>query len=65
MILFHLISMQDATESYHYPDLVERHRGWNQAFFPLEHVQLVVLGERLSSVGAVGVDKIGVIGKNT
>ena len=57
-----LTSMQDATEKCHYPELVgEPLRLALNFTFPLEHVtELIVLGERISSVA---VDKFGVVGK--
>ena len=63
VLVFDLTSMQDATENFHYPVLVgERLRLELNFTFPLEHVtELIVLGERLSSVA---VDKSGVVGKN-
>ena len=55
----YLTSKQDATENCHYPDLVgERLRLELNFTFPLE---LIVLGERMSSVA---VDKLGVVEKN-
>ena len=63
VLVFDLTSMQDATESCHYPELVgEPLRLELNFIFPLEHVtELIVLGKRLSSVA---VDKFGVVGKN-
>ena len=63
VLMFDLISMRDATESCHYPELVGEPLRLEVNFsFPLEHVtELIVLGERMSSVA---VDKFGVIGKN-
>ena len=60
--MFDLTSMQDATESCHYPELVGEPLRLELNFtFPLEHVtELVVLGERMSSVA---IDKFGVVGK--
>ena len=54
--------MQDATENCHYSELVgEPLRLALNFFFHLEHVtELIVLGERISSVA---VDKFGVVGK--
>ena len=62
-LVFDLISMQDATENFHYPGLVaERLRLELNFTFPLEHVtELIVLGERMS---LVAVDRFGVVGKN-
>ena len=63
VLVFDLTSMQDATENFHYPELVEEPLRLELNFtFPLEHVtELTVLGERMSSVA---VDKFGVVGKN-
>ena len=63
ILVFDLTSMQDATENCHYPELVgEPLRLELNFIFPLEHVsELIVLGERMSSVA---VDKFGVVGKN-
>ena len=63
VLVFHLSSMQDATENCHYPELVgEPLRLELNSTFPLEHVtELIVLGERMSSVA---VDKFCVAGKN-
>ena len=63
VIVFDLTSMQDATENYHYPELVGEPLRLELNFtFPLEHVtELIILGERKSSVA---VDKFGVVGKN-
>ena len=63
VLRFDLISMQDATEKCHYPDLVGEPLRLELIFtFPLEHVtELIVLGERMSSVA---VDKFGVVAKN-
>ena len=60
--MFDLTSMQDATENCHYPELVGEPLRLELKFtFPPEHVfELIVLGERRSSVA---VDKIGVVGK--
>ena len=57
-----LTSMQDATEKCHYPELVEEPLRLELNFtFPPEHVtELIVLGERMSSVA---VDRFGVVGK--
>ena len=55
VLVFDLASMQDATEKYHYLELVN----FNQ---PLENVtELIVLGDLMSSVA---VEKCGVVGKN-
>ena len=63
VLAFDLISMQDATENCHYPELIEEPlRLELNSTFPLEHVtKLIVLGERISSVA---VEKFGVAGKN-
>ena len=63
VLVFDLISMQDATENCHYPELVGEPLRLELNFtFPREHVtELIVLGERMSSVA---VDKFGVVGKN-
>ena len=63
VLVFHLTSMQDATENCHYPGLVREPLRLELNFsFPLEHVtELIVLGERMS---LVAVDKFGVVGKN-
>ena len=55
--------MQDATENFHYPELVGEPLRLELNFtYPLENVtELNVLGERMSSVA---VDKFGVVGKN-
>ena len=54
--------MQDATENFHYPKLVEETLRLEPNFtFPLEHVtKLFVLAERLS---LVTVYKFAVVGK--
>ena len=63
VLLFDLTSMQDATESFHYPKLVGEPLRLELNFtFLLEHVtELIVLGERMSSVE---VDKFGVVERN-
>ena len=63
VLVFDLISLQDATEDCYYPELGGESLKLEVNFsFPLEHVtQLIVLGERMSSVA---VDKFGVVGKN-
>ena len=63
VLLFDLASMQDATKNCHYPELVgEPLRLELNSTFPLKYVtELIVLGERLSSVV---VDKFDVVGKN-
>ena len=61
VLVFELTSMQDATENCYYPELVEEPLRLELNFtFPLEHVtELIVLGERMSSVA---VDNFGVVG---
>ena len=63
VLVFDLTSMQDATENCHYPELVGEPLRLELNFTqPLETViELIVLGERMSSVA---VDKLGVVGKN-
>ena len=63
LLVFDLTSMQDATENFHYPELVGEPLRLELNFtFPPEHVtELFVLGERMSSVA---VDKFGLVGKN-
>ena len=60
--VFDLISVQDANEKCLYPELVEDPLSLELNYsFPLEHVtELIVLGERLSSVA---VNKFGVVRK--
>ena len=62
VLVFDLTSMQDAAENCHYPELVGEPLMLELNFsFPLEHVtELILLGERMSSVA---VDKVGVVGK--
>ena len=62
VLVVDLISMQDATEFCHYPELVEEQRRLELNFtFPIEYVtELIVLGERMS---LVAVDKFVVVGK--
>ena len=61
VLVFDLTSMQDATENCHYPELVGEPLRLELNFtFPPEHVtELIVLGERMSSVA---VDKFAVVG---
>ena len=61
-IVFDLTSMQDASEKCHYREKAgEPLRLELNNTFPLEDVtELIVLGERMSSVA---VDKLGVVGK--
>ena len=63
VLVFDLTSMQDATENCDYSQLVGEPLRLEVNFtFPLEHVtELIVLGERMSSVA---VDNFGVVGKN-
>ena len=63
VLVFDLTSMQDATENCHNPELVGELLRLELNFtFRLERVtELIVLGERISSVA---VDKLGVVGKN-
>ena len=62
-LVFDLTSMQDATETCHYPELVGKPLRLELIFNkPLENgTELIVLVERMSSVA---VDKFGVVGKN-
>ena len=61
--MFDLTSIRDATENFHYPELVGEPLRLELNFtFPLEHVtEFIVLGERMSSVA---VDKFFIVGKN-
>ena len=63
VLVFDLISMQDATENCHYPELLAEPLRLELNFtFSLQNVtEFIVLGERMSSVA---VDKFGVVGKN-
>ena len=63
VLVFDLISMQDAAENFHYPELVGKPLRLELKFTNrLENVtEFVVLVERMSSVA---VDKFGVSGKN-
>ena len=63
VLVFDLISMQDATEKFRYPELVGEPLRLELNFtFPLEHnTELIVLGVRMSSVA---VDIFGVVGKH-
>ena len=63
VLVFDLVSMQDATENCHYPEPVGKPLRLEPNFTqPLENVtEIIVLGERMSSVA---VDKFGVVGKN-
>ena len=63
VLVFDLISMQDATEKCHYPELVGEPLRLELNFTqPLENVtEVIVLAERLS---LVAVDNFGAVGKN-
>ena len=63
VLVSELTSMQDATEKCHYPELVGEPLRLELNFTnPLENVtELIVLGERMSSVA---VEKFGAVGKN-
>ena len=63
VLLFDLTSIHDATEKFHYPELVGDPLRLDIKFtFPLEHVtELIVMEKQTSSVA---VDKSGVVGKN-
>ena len=63
VLVFDLTSMQDATENCHYPELAGEPLRLELNFRnALENItELIVLGERMSSVAA---DKFGVVGKN-
>ena len=63
VLVFDLISMQDATEHCHYPELIGEPLGLELYFSsPLENVtEVIVLGKRMSPVA---VDKFGVVGKS-
>ena len=67
VLVFDLPSVQDATEKYHYPELVgEPVRLELNSTFSLEHItELIVLGEQMSSVSLVKVGVVGKISKNT
>ena len=62
-LVFDFTSMQDATEYWYYPEIVEETLTTELNFtFPQDHVtELIVLGERMSSIA---VDKFSVVGKN-
>ena len=62
VLLLDLTSMQDATENFHYLELVREPLKLELNFkFPPEHVtELIVLDERMSSFA---VDKFGFVGK--
>ena len=63
VFVFDLVSMQDASEKRHYPELVMEPLRLELNFtFLLKHVtEINVLGERMFSVA---VDKFGFVGKN-
>ena len=63
VLVFDFTLIQDATENCHYLELVGEPLRLEPHFtHPLENVsELIVLGERMSSVTA---DKFGVVGKN-
>ena len=63
VLVFDLTSMQDPAENCHYPELIGQPLRLELNFTqPLENVtELIVLGERMSSVA---VDKFGAVGKN-
>ena len=63
VLVFHLTSMQDATEHCQYPELVVEQLRLELNFnTALEHVtEVIVLGERMSPVAF---DKFGVVGNN-
>ena len=62
VLVFHLISMQDAIEKCHHPELFRKPPRLVLNFtFPLKHITvLIVLGKRMSSVA---VDKFGEVRK--
>ena len=61
VLVFDLISMQDAFENCHYPEFVGEPQRLELNFTqPLENVTELILGERMSSVA---VNNIGVLGK--
>ena len=62
VLIFGLTSTENATENCHYPELVGEPLRLELNFtFPQKHVtELIVLGERMSSVAS---DKFGVVGK--
>ena len=61
--MFDLTSVSDASENLHYPELVGEPLRLVVIFFlPPEHdTELIVLGERMSSVAF---DKFGNVGRN-
>ena len=64
LLVFDFFPMQEPTESYQNPKLVEERLRLELTFtHPLEHAtELILLGEQTYSVA---VDKFGVVGKNT
>ena len=64
VLVFDLTSLQDATEHYHYPELIGEplrlELNFNEALE--SETEVIKLGERMSSVA---VDRFGVVGKNT
>ena len=63
VLVFDLTSVQDVTENCHYLELVGEPLRLKLNFTKLLEnvIELIVLGERMSSVA---VDKFGVVGKN-
>ena len=63
VLVFHLASMEDATGNCHCAELVREQLRLELNFaFPLQHTtELIVLGERMSSVA---IDKLGVVAEN-
>ena len=63
VLVFNMTSIQVAIENFYYPELVLEPLRLELNFtFPLKHVtEIIVLGERLSSVA---VERFGVVGKN-
>ena len=63
VLVFDLTSIQDATQNCHHSEIVREPLWLELNFtFPLKDVtELIVLGERMSSVA---VDKLGAVGKN-
>ena len=65
VLVFDSTSMQDASGNFHYPQLVGEPMRLELNFtFPLEHVtELIVLGEKLSSVAVDKFDVVGITSK--
>ena len=63
VLVLDLTSMQDATENYHWPEIVGQPLKLEQSFtFNLEHVtELIVSGEQMYSVA---VDNFSFVGKH-